>query len=101
MKTIISKLVEWGRNPDLLAEDDLIAPTPEAIERAIKIAEHLEVDGSPPPMRVVPDGDGGIVLEHSCGSVTTSIEIASDGSAECVECVDGRVVRCDEYHVGQ
>ena len=100
-KVIDYQLVEWGRNPDLLEEDDLIAPTLKAIDRAIKIAVQMRDQRFSPPKRVVPDGDGGVVLEQWYGSVTESIEIESDGSAEYVVCDGGRVVQRNAYLVGQ
>jgi hypothetical protein len=85
------KLVEWGRQPWQLAEDELIPPTPAAVGRAIQIAESFRDRNAPPPLRVVPDGDGGVVFERWTQAHTQAIEITKDGRAEFVECVAGRV----------
>ena len=74
-------LVEWGRDPTALEEDELIPPTPQSVQLAT------------PPTRVVPDGDGGIVLERWSGNQTESFEISAYGRVECVVWVDRSVVQ--------
>lgn len=91
-RVIDDQLIEWGRNPSLLEEDDLIPPTQAALDRARRIIAEMMSTGQPAPMRVVPDGDGGIGFERWCDSVTASIEIAKNGTAEIVLLQDGRVV---------
>ncbi|HEY3244023.1 MAG TPA: hypothetical protein VGM03_11810 [Phycisphaerae bacterium] len=86
------RLVDWGRDPLQLGDSELVPPTPTAIRRAISFALTLREGDLPPPKRIVPDGDGGIVIERWHGPVTVSIEISPDGLAEFVECREGRVV---------
>jgi hypothetical protein len=90
---IDKKLIEWGRNPQQVAEDDLIPPTARATNAAVGIAVKMRDQGFLPPLRVVPDGDGGIVLERWEGAASESIEICHDGSAEFVQCRNHRVVQ--------
>jgi len=89
-RIIDEKLVEWGREPAALAEEDLYPPTPAAIQRASDIAMRYRAEVSP-PQRVIPDGDGGIILEWWNGSRSNSIEIDGDGHAELVVLERGKV----------
>ena len=82
-------IAEWQRDPDALAEDELIPPTSEACVKAIELVKLQRT----PFGRCVPDGDGGIVLERWVGSVISSVEIDSAGAIEFVECVDGKVTK--------
>lgn len=92
-RVIDAILIEWGRNPSELQEHDLIPPTRPAINRAVEIARAWRDQHLPPPLRVVPDGDGGIVLERWMGSKTYALEIDQRGQVEFVETLDGKVVR--------
>jgi hypothetical protein len=87
-----SKLIEWGRDPAQLEEEELIPPTRDAIASAVRIAIYFRDQGIVAPDRVVPDGDGGIVLERWSGPFSESFEISSDGRIEYVSCWDRRVV---------
>lgn len=98
-EVIDHKLIEWGRDPDQLAEDELIPPTRESVQQATLIALWFRKQRFPPPLRVVPDGDGGIVLERWSESRTVSIEIDSQGLAEFVECCQGRVTQREPFDV--
>ena len=98
-EVIDEKLIEWGRDPDQLAEDDLIPPTRESVQQATRIALAFRNRGLPPPLRVVPDGDGGIVLERWSESCSVSIEIDAQGFAEFVECCQGRVTQREPFDV--
>ncbi len=85
------KLNEWGIDPNQLEEEELIPPTRTAIRKAVKLAQAFQNDDWPPPMRVVPDGDGGVVFERWSGSISVSIEIDKNGESEFVECCDNKV----------
>ena len=91
-EVIDQKLVDWGRNPDQLAEDNLIPPTRTAVTTAVRIALQMRDKDLPPPIRIVPDGDGGIVLERWCDDLSEAIEIERSGSAEYVQSHAHRVV---------
>ena len=87
------KLIEWGRNPALLAEREMIAPTAAAIGRAVAIAQDARDRNLASAFRVAPDGDGGIVFERWDGQLTESIEIDRDGRVEYVVCRDRAIVK--------
>lgn len=79
-KMIDRYLVEWGRDPALLEDEDFEPPALDTISRAIEVAQNAAERGLPPPLRVLPDGDGGIVFERSEGTVFESIKVREDGS---------------------
>jgi hypothetical protein len=95
------KLIEWGRHPEAIEEDDLIPPTPEAIPSAIEVCRAMMALSAPPPKRVVPDGDGGVVLERWGADWSVSIEIVKDGTVELVELQQGRVQKRTPLVVGR
>lgn len=90
-KVIDSKLIEWGRDPEAIAEDDLIPPSRFAVHNAIDLAKQLSQQGWAPPMRAVPDGDGGIVFERWAGVTAGAFEIDKYGRIELVMTRNGRV----------
>lgn len=90
------KLVEWGRDPSILEEDDLIPPTGEAIDVSIEVAMQLLKNGNPPPMRVVPDRDGGVVFERWSGPLTVSIIVSRTGSVEVLLWNGSRIVKSEQ-----
>lgn len=90
---IDDKLVEWGRDLAALSESDLIPPTPLAIQAAIAVAMQFRDADEPPPARVAPDGDGGVVLERWTGSCAESIEVNRVGRIELVVLFNQRVIQ--------
>ena len=96
-KLIDAKLIEWGRNPAPLEEDDLIPPSPAIVDRAAQVAMRCRDEGVSPPDSVVPNGDGGIVFEISTGNLVETLEIHSDGSREYITYEDCRVVRRERF----
>jgi len=99
-RIIDQELIEWGRDSGQLAEANLIPPSLPATDCAVKIALGFRDRGAAPPMRVVPDGDGGIVFDRWSDSLTESIEISRDGRAEYVRCDRGQVVARRTLPVG-
>ena len=86
---VIDKLNDWQRDPDGLAEDDLIPPTEAALLRANFVVQLGAMFGSvEPPKRVVPDGNGGVDIEFHKGS----LEIDKNGRTERVLVKGGKVV---------
>lgn len=83
-RTIDHYLVEWGRDPSQLEDDDFVPPSLKTIGLAIKTAELLRnaVPPAPAPLRVVPNGEGGIVFERRAGDIFQSLEIQEDGSIQ-------------------
>ena len=95
---IDKKLVEWGRDPRQLADDDLVPPSLAAVDLAVQKAQAWrdarESDGEfvSSPQWVVPNGDGGIVFEWREGSTAAVIEILEDGSVDCAIFEDNKLV---------
>ena len=73
-------LLEWGLGASRFVEDGLTPPSAKAISVACQVA--LAYQDRPAPLRVVPNGDGGIVFERGTGEVFETIEIQEDGSVE-------------------
>lgn len=95
---IDKKLVEWGRDPEELADDDLVPPSPAAVDSAVQKAQvwrdarESDDDFVPSPQWVVPNGDGGIVFEWREESTAAVIEVFDDGSADCAIFEDNKLV---------
>jgi hypothetical protein len=90
---IDEKLIDWGRNPKELEDEDLIPPTLISIQASSRLAMDLRDQGAPPPRRVVPNGDGGIVLERWVGKTAWTLEVFDDGSIEYACYDDCRLVQ--------
>ncbi len=85
------KLIEWGRDPTRLEDEDVVPPSFEAIKAASDSAMALRDKSIEAPKRVVPNGDGGIVFERWEGSVSETIEVFEDGSIEYCRYRDTRL----------
>jgi len=82
-QAIIDKwLIEWGRNPGSLEDEGLIPPSEKTIDLACQVAVALRDKGVAAPLRVVTNGEGGIVFEHSSGTWFSIIEVHPDGNIE-------------------
>ncbi len=75
-------LVEWGRNPSALEDEDFIPPNPDVINLACRVALECRDAGHPAPTRIVPDGEGGICFERVEGSISSSLRIYADQTGE-------------------
>ena len=76
------RLIEWGRDPSQLEDDDLEAPTTDTIVVAIRVAQFLCDERLPAPTNVVPDTDRGIVFERRQGPMFESVRIMHDGNID-------------------
>ena len=76
------QLIEWGRNPSQLEDEDIQPPSKSTIRLAILLAATLSKRGLPAPTCIVPDAHGGIVFERRERNVFESIRLSADGSAE-------------------
>jgi hypothetical protein len=86
-EAVVDRLVEWGCAPEQLAEDGITPPTRRALAMAGRIVAGMRKLNAEAPvrmvaMRVVPDGNGGVVFETGGVQVFETIEIDEDGSAE-------------------
>lgn len=86
------KLIEWARDPSQLEDDGIEAPSREIISLACQFAIFMRDDAQPAPLRVVPDGDGGITFERKEGSLFEKIEIEQDGTIEHLRFINCRLV---------
>ena len=76
------RLIDWGSNPNQLADDGVDPPSRETIDRAISLAKRFQQRGFPPPDSVVPDANGGIVFERREQDIAEVLHIWDDGTAE-------------------
>jgi hypothetical protein len=83
--------VKWGCNPGQFVEDGLTPPSAIAVGVACQVAQHLRELGKDAPLRLVPNGDGGIVFERRQGEIFETLEIQDDGSVEWAIFNNGRL----------
>lgn len=81
-QVIDRKLSDWASDPDQLADDGILPPSPQSIALASRIGRLMRDRDSAPPTSVVPNGEGGIVFERAHGRVFEAIEIEDDGTVE-------------------
>jgi hypothetical protein len=75
-------LMEWGLDVSRFVEAGLTPPSAKAISVACQVAKMLRDGGAEAPLRVVPNGDGGLVFERSKGEVFETLEIQEGGAVE-------------------
>ena len=95
--SIDNKLIEWGRSPGRIEEEDLEMPSSAAVRRASELATYLRDIGAPHPRLVVPNGEGGIVFERSAGRVFETIEFHSNGTMEVAYFEDHQLLHRQTY----
>jgi len=76
------QLIEWVVNPGQFEDDELEPPSREIVALASRFLLLMRDQRMPPPHRVVPDGEGGIVFERKEPPVFEVFEISRDGSIE-------------------
>ena len=86
------QLIEWGRGLDGLECDDIRPPSAVSIRAAIDIARFMRDEAESAPVRVVPNGEGGIVFEWAEGREFETVEIDEEGLVEICRFVDSRLV---------
>lgn len=79
---IDTKLLEWLRDPEQLADEDVHAPSPKILRLAIDYAEKFRDEGFPPPASIVPDASGGIVFERRQNGNSQVFHFWDDGTIE-------------------
>jgi hypothetical protein len=97
----IERLAAWSKDPHQLFEADLEAPATEVIQWTYELAQAIRDLGASPPLRVVPTGDGGIVLEFQRGTDFDTLEITPAGAIEIVRFNGNRVVRREQLFVAR
>lgn len=92
-KVINEPLIDWLEDPSQLEDEGIEAPTVAHIKFVSEYAMCLrDRFGWPPPLRVVPSGDGGIVFELKSGPYFQSIEFDEDGTIELITFKDSKLV---------
>lgn len=79
---IEATLTKWIRDPQQLEDDGLKAPTAEIISLASEFARFCAGHTVDPPLRIVPDGSGGIAFEWKLGAHFAAVELHADGRME-------------------
>lgn len=91
-RIIDQHLVEWGRDPSGFDSDEIVPPSREIIHAACHVAMRLRDENWAAPLRVVPDGDGGIAFEHEDGASFQTLHLQADGSVELLTFRDCKIV---------
>jgi hypothetical protein len=68
-------LREWISTPPNWEDEGIKSPSEDILRLAIKLAPFLY----PEPMRVLPDGEGGVIFEHRADKLFTTWIISSTG----------------------
>src|SRR4051794_34964944 len=64
---LIDQLQLWSSDRSQLADDGVDPPSEQILERALLLARQSQQRGLPPPSSIVPDANGGIVMERRDG----------------------------------
>ena len=89
---VIDQLLDWLSNPEQLADDDFLPPSKALIEKVCDMVVDFRDEQLASPLRVVPDGDGGVSLERRAGSCFETINFYDDGSVELLLFEDCKLV---------
>jgi len=81
-----------GSVPAMLEDEDFIVPSSNSIRLGCKVARRLKEEGAQAPLRVVPDGEGGISFEWRQKNVYFELRVQSDGTGEWLEFKGGKLV---------
>lgn len=78
-------LIPWGQDPSLLDDDENTPPSKRIIHLAARVAIKFRNAGTPAPVRVVPDGEGGMAFEWQEGKSFQSLNVSCQEEIEfCV-----------------
>ena len=93
-RLIDEKLIEWGRHPEQFEDEDgYEAPRADNLVRATEFIAFCRDQGVSPPLRMAPDGAGGIVFEWRNNPLYhVMMEIHADGGMELLVFDDGKLV---------
>lgn len=75
-------LHRWLRDPSLLDDEGVDAPSGAILRLALDLAEKFRDEGVPPPDKIVTDPNGGIVFERTLGNETEIYHVWDDGAVE-------------------
>jgi hypothetical protein len=86
-------LIRFGMQRGRIDEDDLEWPSRQSLERAYECLKSMRDEEKVNlPDSIVPDGEGGIVLEREAGALTERLEIAAGGAIEYLVFQDCQLV---------
>ncbi len=91
-RVIDEYLTPWILDPTSLEEEDLEPPSLEILRLACRVAWYLQDKGWVPPLRVVPDGEGGVVFERDAGACFQTLSIFPSRLGELMTFDDCRLV---------
>lgn len=91
-RMINSFLIPWGQDPSLLDDDENTPPSTRIIQLAARVAIEFRDADDPAPLRVVPDGEGGISFEWQEGKLFRSLNVSCAEEIEYCEFFDCREV---------
>lgn len=72
---VLAALQLWASDPTVLEDDDVDAPSVLTIDLAMDVARQLRAVPTPAPTRVMPNREGGVLLEWVAGSLRGVWEI--------------------------
>ena len=87
-----SQLDHWEQHPEELADDGLEPPSRETIPLIRDVCRALRAMSVEPPLRLVPNCEGGAVFEWRTVPFLWSVEVEQDGSLELSVFRTGRLV---------
>jgi hypothetical protein len=94
-RLIDEKLIEWGRHPEQFEDEDgYKAPGPDILAQATRLVAHCRDHGVLPPLRMAPDGEGGIVFDwkNSDPPLHVIAQIHPNGVMEMLEFLDCKLM---------
>lgn len=77
-------LTPWILDPTSLEEEDLEPPSLEILRLACRVARYLRDENWVPPLRVVPDGEGGVAFEFRDGSCFYTLNVFPNRLGELI-----------------
>ena len=86
------QIQEWEQHPKTLDDDDLDLPSRATIQLIRDVCHALSQHAVDPPLRLVPNLDGGAAFEWRASPYLWSVEVERDGALESSVFRDGRLV---------
>ena len=86
------QLQEWEQHPKILEDDDLDPPSQTTIQLIRDVCHALSQHAVDPPLRLVPNLDGGAAFEWRASPYLWSVEVERNGALESSVFRDGRLV---------
>ena len=94
-RLIDEKLIEWGRHPEQFEDEDgYKAPAADILAQATKLVTYCRDHDVLPPLRMSPDGEGGIVFDWKNSDPPRHViaQIHPDGVMEMLEFQDCKLI---------